>query len=209
MKMVNMIKLSLGCILLISSIGCGGGETSNGGSNINKESKNLEGSELAEYMFSNKNAVLNASDCLKFSGQDWSNIYRDIIFHIAPADPMAKSIDSCKAVKLAVEAGYSLEQASSQDIKQGWLNGIVTTNVSQGDYMTAQDQEQQDLVKISNMTHSECSSQFGKYDSQELFFLSMDYMQEASNLENSESEKYKYKMLTRMAAHCRKVLYGE
>jgi len=115
------------CLAMLVFQGC---ETESGnkslGTKANNVTSNLNGQELISYMFQNKDAKLNASDCMKFSAQDWDNIYRDVIYEMAPATAMAKSIYSCRSVKRTVEYGYSLERASREHIKQGWLNGIVT-----------------------------------------------------------------------------------
>lgn len=211
MKFIKTIKFGMLSLVLISSLGCETESSESGTSaKINKDTINLNGNELINYIYDHEKAVLNASDCLKLSGQDWANLYGDIIYHIAPAEPMAKSVDTCRAVKFTVEAGYSLEQASRQSIKQGWINDIATTgNIESSDYITSQDQEQQDRAYILNMNTQQCNQRFSGYDSQELFDLTMDEMQKASDLEISEQKRYEHKLMTLMASHCREVMYGE
>jgi len=206
-----MKRLSIFALILIVSLGCETGNSTKSGisSKINRDTVNLYGDDLINYIYSHKDSVLNASDCMKFNGQNWANMYGDIIYHIAPATAMATSIDSCRTVKSGVESGQSLENMSRQAIKQGWLNGIVKVNITQENYITAQQQEQIDKERISNMTWEECNNRFSNYSSQELFSLAMDELQKGSDIENSESVRYKHKLETWIAVQCRKVLYNE
>ncbi len=65
-------KFMMGLVSLIM-IGCGDGEGSK--SIATSATANLQGEELITYMLEHKDAKLDASDCLKFSGQDWANLY--------------------------------------------------------------------------------------------------------------------------------------
>ena len=156
--MLNLNRVTkiclLGC-LLMCNMGCGvGGESKNGssGGSINKDTVSLNSADLIDYIYNNKKAVLNASDCTKFSAQDWQNIIHDSRYSIAPADPISQSMYACKGAMLIVQnTNYSLERATREDIKNGFLNGIV----EEFDY-TASSQPKREYL-----TMAKCESKYG------------------------------------------------
>jgi len=109
----------------VASVSGKGSKPSSGGS-INQESAKLKGNALVDYIYENKNAVLNASDCPKFSYRDWDNLYGDLIYKFAPAEPVVRSVDACRGVMNILEhTNYPLDRAARSSIEAGWLNGVV------------------------------------------------------------------------------------
>jgi hypothetical protein len=124
------LAVSLG-ILLLSGCETGGAmkktsSLSGKGSTINHESAKLSSTELISYVYENKDAVLNATDCPKLSSTDWDALYSDLMDNYAPAEPVMKSINSCEGVMRILETtNYPLDRAARSSIEKGWLNGVV------------------------------------------------------------------------------------
>ena len=218
MKKSFLYRVTVLAVFLAIYTGCETGNikqksTSQASGDSSMQTAKSDGKAFSDYIFSHKKAKLNATDCLMFSGQDWDRLYGDLIYVIAPADAMARSVDACRGVMYGVEYGYSLQRMSRGPIEYGFLNDdlkdISYTSYPLYRYISQAEREESSIDQINQMTLAQCQQKFGQFETKNEITMEMiDAMAKQSEAK-SQKEIDELSLYIAQLSHCDDLMFGE